>query len=157
LPSNAAEDGLPEHLGRVSQGTLSQEGGKNMNVCIPVTGDNGIQSSVSLHFGSAPIFLVVDTESGSCRAIANRNLHHAHGMCRPLAQLAGEQLDAIVVGGIGMGALGQLNAANIRVYCSEHPTVEETVAAFKTGTLREMTPATACAHHGDGPHGHAAQ
>ena len=128
-----------------------------MNICIPITRDNGIRSPVSLHFGSAPIFMVVDTESGSCRAITNRNLHHDHGMCQPLGQLAGESLDAMVVGGIGMGALGKLKAANIRVYFSEHATVEETIAAFKTGTLRGVTPATACAHHGNEPHGHAAQ
>ena len=76
-------------------------------------------------------------------------------MCQPLAQLAGESVDAMVVGGIGMGAFGKLKTANIRVYHSKHPTVEETVAAFKTGTLREVTPSTACAHHGNGPHGHA--
>jgi predicted Fe-Mo cluster-binding NifX family protein len=126
-----------------------------MNICIPVTRDNGIRSPVSLHFGSAPVSMVVDTESGSCRAVTNRDLRHDHGMCRPLAQLAGEKLDAMVVGGIGMGAFGKLKAANIRVYFSEHPTVEETVAAFKTGTLKEVTPAMACAHHGDGPHVHA--
>lgn len=128
-----------------------------MNLCIPITQDNGIRSPVSLHFGSAPIFMVVDTESGACRAITNGNLHHDHGMCQPLAQLAGEKLDAMVVGGIGMGAFGKLKAANIRVYFSEHPTVEETVAAFKTGSLREVTPAMACAGHGNEPHGHAAQ
>lgn len=126
-----------------------------MNICIPITSDNGIQSPVSLHFGSAPIFMVVDTENGSCRAITNRNLHHDHGMCRPLSQLAGERLDAMVVGGIGMGAFGKLKAANIRVYHSTYLTVEETVAAFKNGTLREVTPATACAGHGNEPHGHA--
>ncbi len=97
--------------------------------------------------------MVVDTESGSCRAIPNRDLHHDHGMCRPLAQLAGENVEAMVVGGIGMGALGKLRAANIRVFHSEYPTVGETVSAFKTGTLREVTPAMACGHHGHGPHG----
>lgn len=126
-----------------------------MNLCIPITRDNGIRSPVSLHFGSAPIFMVVDTESGTCRAITNGNLHHDHGMCQPLSQLAGERLDAMVVGGIGMGAFGKLRSANIRVYFSEHPTVEETVAAFMAGTLREVTSATACAHHGNGSHGHA--
>ncbi len=124
-----------------------------MNICIPITRDNGFQSPVDLHFGSAPIFMVVDTESGSCRAIPNRDLHHDHGMCRPLAQLAGENVEAMVVGGIGMGALGKLRAANIRVFHSEYPTVGETVSAFKTGTLREVTPAMACGHHGHGPHG----
>jgi predicted Fe-Mo cluster-binding NifX family protein len=128
-----------------------------MNICIPITRDNGIRSFVSLHFGSAPIFMVVDTESGSCRAITNRNLHHDHGMCQPLAQLAGERLDAMVVGGIGMGAVSKFNAANIRVFFSDHSTVEETVAAFKSGTLREVTPEMACAGHGNEPHGQAAQ
>jgi predicted Fe-Mo cluster-binding NifX family protein len=137
------------------QRTLNQEGENIVNICIPVTRDNGIRSPVSPHFGSAPIFMVVDTESGTCRAITNSNFHHDHGMCQPLAQLAGERLDAIVVGGIGMGALGKLKTANICVFFSEHPTVEETVAAFKTGTLREVTPATACAQHGNGPHGHS--
>jgi predicted Fe-Mo cluster-binding NifX family protein len=128
-----------------------------MNICIPITQDNGIRSPVSLHFGSAPIFMVVDTESGTCRAITNGNLHHDHGMCQPLSQLAGEKLDAMVVGGIGMGAVSKFNAANIRVFFSDHSTVEETVAAFKSGTLREVTPAMACAGHGNGHHGHAAR
>jgi predicted Fe-Mo cluster-binding NifX family protein len=124
-----------------------------MNICIPITLDDGIRSPVDLHFGSAPIFMIVDTESGSCRAVPNRDLHHGHGMCQPLAQLAGESVDAMVVGGIGMGALGKLRAADIRVFFSEHPTVEGTVAAFKAGTLREATPATACGHHGHAPEG----
>ncbi|MDX1814580.1 MAG: NifB/NifX family molybdenum-iron cluster-binding protein [Thermodesulfobacteriota bacterium] len=123
-----------------------------MNICIPITRDNGLQSPVSPHFGSAPIFLIVDTENGRCQAIPNSNLHRAHGMCQPLPQLAGQSVDAMVVGGIGMGALSRLKAASIRVFHSEHPTVEKTVAAFQTGRLREVTPATACAHHGNGPH-----
>jgi predicted Fe-Mo cluster-binding NifX family protein len=124
-----------------------------MNVCIPVTRDNGMQSPVSPHFGSAPVFVIVDTESERCRAVRNLDLHHDHGMCRPLAQLGGESVDALVVGGIGMGALGKLRAANIRVFLSEHPTVEMAVAACKAGTLREVTPADACVHHADAPDG----
>lgn len=125
-----------------------------MNLCIPVTEDRGLASPVCAHFGSAPLFLIVDVATGGCRAVPNRNLHHDHGMCRPLSSLAGEDLDGIVVGGIGRGALGKLQAAGIRVYLAESPTVEAAVAAFTAGTLREVTPAQACAHHGSGPHGH---
>ncbi len=125
-----------------------------MNICIPVTADEGLASRVSSHFGSAPLFMIVDTGTSGCRSIPNLNLHHDHGMCRPLSSLAGESLDGIVVGGIGRGALGKLQAAGIRVYLSTAPTVEATVAAFTAGTLREVTPAQACAHHGNGPHGH---
>ncbi len=34
-----------------------------MNICIPVNEDKGLQSPVCAHFGSAPAFMIVDTES----------------------------------------------------------------------------------------------
>lgn len=119
-----------------------------MNICIPVDADRGVASPVCAHFGSAPFFLVVDPEHGTCRAIPNRNLHHAHGTCQPLMALQGEDLDAIVVGGIGAGALNKLLAAGLEVYEAQHPTVELTLAAFKAGRLRAMRPEAACGHHG---------
>ena len=122
-----------------------------MNICVPIDTDNGLKSPVCAHFGSAPAFMIVDTDSGSCRAIVNSNQHHGHGMCSPLQSLQGERIDGMVVGGIGMGALVKLGAANIQVYRSEHATVAEVVAAFKAGTLRLMQPGMACAGHG---HGH---
>jgi predicted Fe-Mo cluster-binding NifX family protein len=125
-----------------------------MNLLIPVSENQGLKSPVSAHFGSAPIFLIVDMENGSCRVIPNQNLHHGHGMCQPLRAFAGEKVDGVVVGGIGMGALNQLQAASIRVYLSEAPTVEATLKQFKDGSLSEVTPATACRHHGQEPHGH---
>lgn len=123
-----------------------------MNICVPVTDDKGLESPVSAHFGSAPFFLIIDTENGSCHAVSNRNLDHGHGMCQPLLSLSGERVDGMVVGGIGMGALGKLQAANIQVYLSEFPTAAATIAAFKDGKLRVVTPQTACGHHG-GDHG----
>lgn len=119
-----------------------------MNICVPVNADRGLASPVCSHFGSAPFFLIVDTESGACRAIPNRNLHHAHGMCQPLNSLQGENLGGIVVGGIGMGALSKLQMAGLQVFQAQHATVEDTLAAFKAGSLPAMTPAVACGHHG---------
>jgi predicted Fe-Mo cluster-binding NifX family protein len=119
-----------------------------MQICIPVLEDNGLQSRVSAHFGSAPAFLIVNTDSGDCRAIPNTNSHHRHGMCQPLAVIAGEKIDGIVVGGIGMGALMKLQAANISVFYADSSTAAETVEAFKGGRLRPVDPATACHGHG---------
>jgi predicted Fe-Mo cluster-binding NifX family protein len=125
-----------------------------MNVCIPVIADQGLKSRVSHHFGSAPLFLVVEIEQATCRAIPNGNQHHEHGGCQPLRALAGESVDNVIVGGIGMGAVEKLRAAGIRVFVSSCETVEDALAAFKSGSLAEATPATACAHHGHRPHGH---
>lgn len=125
-----------------------------MNICIPVTKDAGLESPVSSHFGSAPLFVIVDTESKACRAVPNRTHSHGHGACQPLASLSGEAIDGVVVGGIGMGALAKLQAANIRVYQASVATVGAALAAFAGGVLQEATPATACTHHGHGAHDH---
>lgn len=117
-----------------------------MLICIPVESDAGMQSKVCAHFGSAPIFMIVDTDTAACRPITNTNQHHAHGMCQPLAVLAGEKFDSIVVGGIGMGALNKLSAAGVKVYRSGQPTIQATMDAMKTGQLQEVTPGMACSH-----------
>jgi len=126
-----------------------------MNICIPVNENNGMASTVCAHFGSAPMFLFVDVEKGTCRTKQNDNQHHGHGMCRPLAAIEGESVDGVVVGGIGAGALNKLNAAGITVFRSIHETVAETVNAFREGRLSPVQPQSACAHHGSGDgHGH---
>ncbi len=122
-----------------------------MIVCIPIEEDRGVRSRVCAHFGSAPLFMIVDSETGACRALRNGNEHHVHGRCAPLASLQGEKLDAVVVGGIGLGALNNLLAAGVEVYRSDQPTVEKTIAAFQAGTLNLVTTDGACAHNG---HGH---
>ena len=126
-----------------------------MNICVPVNEDKGLQSSVCAHFGSAPFYLIVDMENDQCRAISNKNQHHAHGTCRPLNAIAGEKVDCVVVGGIGMGALYKLMAAGIQVFLAEYPTVQENLSAYRAGTLSLVSPERACSGHGrgQGPHG----
>ena len=119
-----------------------------MFVCIPIEENQGLQSRVCAHFGATPEFLIVDTDTSSCRSIVNKNQHHSHGMCAPLASLEGEKIDAMVVGGIGMGALNKLMTAGMQVFMAEHETVGETITAFKTGTLKPVQPGQACAGHG---------
>ncbi len=118
-----------------------------MKICVPVLDSNGLDSQVSPHFGSAPAFMIVDTDTGECRCLVNTNGHHAHGMCQPLAVLGGEQIDGMVVSGIGMGALMKLQAAGIAVFVSEHRTIGETVAALADGTLRRASTEGACRGH----------
>ena len=123
-----------------------------MKICIPVIEDKGLMSEICGHFGSAPYFMLVDTASMDCSAVANGNQHHAHGMCQPLAALAGHEIGAIVVRGIGQGAINRLRAAGIEVYLGQQTTVEEVVRAFAEGALAPVSADAVCAHHG---HHHA--
>jgi len=129
-----------------------------MVICIPVTKDEGLESPVSAHFGSAPFFMMVDSAQGVLRTVANRNQVHAHGGCQPLAAIQGEQVDAIVVGGIGAGALAKIQAAGVEVIWSDRRTVEETLVALNGSQLQRIAPNQTCGHHhGPETHGQGGQ
>ena len=129
-----------------------------MRLCVPITRDEGLDSPVSAHFGSAPAFAIVGCETGDVAVLQNRNQHHAHGACQPLAVLAGQDFDAVVVSGIGEGALARLQAAGVEVVQAEFATVREALEGYRSGALHAMPLADACAHHGGahvdagGPH-----
>ena len=122
-----------------------------VNICIPVTADRGLESPVSGHFGSAPIFMLVDAGTREAKALTNSGAVHEHGACRPLDALAGHEIDALVVGGIGAGALMKLQGAGIRVFRAAAPTVAGCLDAFLKNEVEEIGPGGACGRHG---HGH---
>ena len=124
-----------------------------MKICLPVIHDQGIDSQISAHFGSAPFFMIIDTDALVFKIIVNKDQHHSHGMCQPLAMIGTENFDAIVVGGIGTGALNKLRNAGKKVFKTEFATVKETVEAAKQSKLVEFSPQSACSHH-HGDHGH---
>lgn len=121
-----------------------------MTICFPVEINQGLESEVFNHFGSAPHFVVVDSETGQVRDIINRDQHHAHGSCSPIKALGSTTVDAIVVGGIGGGALAGLNRAGIKVYQAQGSTVAENLASLGVHELPELTPAQTCGGHGHG-------
>jgi predicted Fe-Mo cluster-binding NifX family protein len=121
-----------------------------MKVCIPVEEYRGLDSSVYGHFGSAPVFALVDTETLAVEPIGNRDHEHEHGACSPLKALGGHQINAVIVGGIGPGAIRGLQAAGIEVFRFVGGTVADAVQQFKDGALSALTLAQACGGHSDG-------
>lgn len=119
-----------------------------MRVCVPVAENKGLESVAYGHFGSAPYFLIYDLDKEEIKVIENDDLHHAHGMCQPLKALGGETVDAILVGGIGAGALMKLNNQGVRVYQVAEENVLQNVELLKANQLGEFTFDTSCGHHG---------
>jgi predicted Fe-Mo cluster-binding NifX family protein len=118
-----------------------------MKICFPVQQDEGFDSSVYNHFGSAPVFVVVDTETNGIASIYNRDQHHTHGACNPMKALDNQKVDAIVVGGIGAGALSRLNQMGIAVHRSQAQTVRENVSLFAAQQLPVLTMQGCCGGH----------
>jgi len=119
-----------------------------MKLCIPVAENQALNSIVYGHFGSAPLFMLVDSETLAVEPLNNHDEHHVHGACNPLKALAGRAVDAVLVGGIGLGAIRGLRSAGIAVYRSPAQTIAEAVSQFKAGTLPELDAQHACGGHG---------
>ena len=66
-----------------------------MKICFPVAQNQGLESRILEHFGSAPMFLIVETEGRVVSEVINRNMHHRKGACRPLMALGGQAVDAV--------------------------------------------------------------
>ena len=123
-----------------------------MKLCIPVATKNGLESEVYGHFGSAPVFALHDTESGSTEFSDNASQHHEHGACHPMRALDGQTVDAIIVGGIGVRAVTRLNEMGIKVYRATRGTLRDVVAGLASSALDEITVDDACSHHGGCDH-----
>jgi predicted Fe-Mo cluster-binding NifX family protein len=94
--------------------------------------------------------VVVDTDTQEVREIGNRDLHHDHGACSPLKALGGAVVDAIVVGGIGAGALTGLNQAGLTVFQAIGATIADNLAMLVHVELPVLTPADVCGGHSGG-------
>jgi ArsR family transcriptional regulator len=119
-----------------------------MKLCFPVESNKGLKSVVYGHFGSAPMFIVYDTETSAIDTVSNQDLSHEHGMCSPLKALNGKLIDAIVVGGIGAGAINKLNSMGIKVYKAGDNSIQSNISLFQSNSLSELTINNACNNHG---------
>lgn len=123
-----------------------------MKICFPVENDLGLDSAVYGHFGSAPLFLIVDVVTGETSQIDNRDKAHEHGACNPAQAVSGLEIDGIVVGGIGRGALLSLNRAGFRVFQAQGVSVRDNLAVLQGEGLHEFAPGSVCGGHSHSVH-----
>ena len=111
---------------------------------IAVTYDNG---NVFGHFGRTEAFKVYDVEEGKVtfsKVISSNGA--GHGALAGV--LAEENVDLLICGGIGGGALSALDEAGIKVIAGAAGNTDEVVEAFLRGEL-EDTGAVCDHHHGE--------
>ena len=126
-----------------------------MRVAFPIFDDKGMESTVYGHFGSAPRFIIMDTQTGDFESAGNQNLDHTHGNCQPMVALGGRTVDAVVVGGIGRGALMKLQNSGITTFRAIEGTVSENLTLLNNGKLPRFTPELTCSgNHSNGTCAH---
>lgn len=91
---------------------------KKMRVAIPSMGKGGLDGQRAGHFGHCDVFTCIDTENGEIKAVTTiLNQEHVQGGCMvPVNLLASHQVNALIVGGIGMRPLMGFRQVGIDVY-----------------------------------------
>jgi len=121
-----------------------------MRIGIPTNAKSGSgnEAPVYGHFGSAPGFVIVDTEKETFEIVENAGKEHEHGHCDPFQSLQAQSVEALITGGIGRRALQLLREQGIKVYGAQgERTAAEAVKGFRDGRLQEISFDDACAHH----------
>ena len=107
-----------------------------------------LSAPLDTRFGRAPKFLVYDTDAATFALVDNaQNLNAAQGAGIQAAQTivkAGAQ--ALVTGHCGPKAFRVLEAAGVKVYNTDAPTIVEALARFRAGRLTEAMAANVEGH-----------
>jgi predicted Fe-Mo cluster-binding NifX family protein len=123
-----------------------------MKLCIPTDDDRGLDGRLSSHFGSAPFFTLVDSETGTARVVANLHENHEPGTCQSAEALRGYGVGAVVCRGLGRRAYGRLRNMGLPVFVTEAEDLAEALEEYRAGRLDRLTSERAC--HGGRHHGH---
>ncbi len=121
-----------------------------MRIAFPVEKNDGVDSIVFNHFGSANFFIIVNSDTDETEIVLNQDLGHEHGKCQPLKALGGKNVEAVVVGGIGGTAMTKLKKSGAKIFKAVDGTVRENLEKFKVGSLVEFLPFDVCGGHTGG-------
>ncbi|MFY9605352.1 MAG: NifB/NifX family molybdenum-iron cluster-binding protein [Thermoplasmata archaeon] len=117
-----------------------------MRICIPTSGTGGLDDKVSEHFGRAPTFTVVDTESEKVTVIENRS-DHMGGTGKPPEQIKNTGCSVVLGCGLGPNAVSMLRSYGIQTYVGARGSAKEAIDQFNRGELRIATEESACKEH----------
>ena len=127
-----------------------------MKICIPTEDNQGLDSRLCGHFGSAPFFALADTDSGEVEIKPNPGREHSHGKCQPVERIDPNRTDAVVCQGMGKRAVSSLQRAGVEVLITSADTIRDAISQAGQGGLRPLSVEEACGGHG-GSNGHRQQ
>ena len=120
---------------------------KNGRIAVPSVGNGGIDGKRAGHFGHCDVFTFIDVEDGNIKEISILpNQEHVQGGCMvPVNLLAGNNVNALIVGGIGMRPLMGFRQVGIDVYHDDQQEdIKPVVEALLAGQLKQIADDQVC-------------
>jgi len=118
-----------------------------MKIAFSSSGET-LESPLDVRFGRAPKFIVYDLDTGVFEAVDNRqNLDAAQGAgIQSAERVARLGVNVLVSGHCGPKAFRVLQAAGVKVYTSDAPSVAEALELYRSGKLTEAKAADVDGH-----------
>lgn len=121
-----------------------------MKITLSAAGKN-MKAGLDKRFGRCACFVVYDTETHDVQVLSNPAGESGGGAGVKAAQIVvGTGAEAVITGNIGPNALDVLKQAGMKCFTADSATLEEAVADYQAGRLREITSATVGQHAGMG-------
>lgn len=114
---------------------------RNGRIAIPSLENGGLEGTRAGHFGHCDVFTLVDVVDGEIVATSTlQNEEHVQGGCMvPVQLLARNNVNALIVGGIGLRPLMGFRQFNINVYYdAERPQIKPVVEDLISGKLAQI-------------------
>ncbi|MBL7113783.1 MAG: NifB/NifX family molybdenum-iron cluster-binding protein [Bacteroidales bacterium] len=91
---------------------------ENGRIAVPSNEKGGLDGMRAGHFGHCDVFTIIDVKDGKIENVSTiQNQAHVQGGCMvPVNLLAQNNVNALIVGGIGMRPLMGFNQVGINVY-----------------------------------------
>ena len=117
---------------------------ERLRIAVPSGANGGLAAPLDPHFGRCTCFTVVEVAPGADpRVVLVENPSH-HDCFEPVRLLAGQAVDVIIVGGIGMRPLAAFQDAGIKIYRGDGGSVGELVADYLQGRLEPLDDTGVC-------------
>ncbi len=122
----------------------TKKGGlRELKIAIPVEEPSGLDAPVSMHFGRAPFYAIVEVDLKAGRVLDVKVIEnvskHFGGGGTPAELLAGEGVEAIVVHGLGAKALALFQRLGVKAYRAEGASAREVVERLLAGELKPLS------------------
>ena len=118
---------------------------ENGRIAVPSIGQGGLDGQRAGHFGHCDTFTLINVEDGIIKDVSSlENMPHQQGGCMvPVNLLAENNVDALIVGGIGMRPLMGFKQVGISVFHDAlrseiRPVVEDLIAGKLPGIREEQ-------------------
>ena len=119
-----------------------------MKIAVTAKGDT-LEAQVDPRFGRCPMFLVVESDDMTFKAVDNSAAAAGGGAGIQAAQLVAEQdVKVLLTGNCGPNAFRTLDAAGVEIVSGASGTVKEAVEAYKAGKFKAADDANVASHNG---------